>query len=586
MNDAATGDGLDRGLSESRAPTDAQMNELRRLLLAPEQNQLLRLQERLDEARPRAENVSELLPEAVALRTRKDRQLQTALMPTVEEAIGISVKRDPHRLVDAIFPVMGPAIRKAIAHAFSEMVQSLNQTLEHSLSIKGLRWRLEAFRTGKSFAEVVLSHTLLYRVEEVFLIHKQTGLLLQHAALDPEATEDSDLVSGMLTAIQDFVHDAFRAGKEGALESLQVGDLNVWIEQGAHAALAAVIRGSAPRDYRRVLEDARDAIHVLEAEALEEFRGDPAPFIAARPHLENCLKMQAETKSKKPSPALWATTGLLLALLGVWLFFYIRDSLRWSDYIERLKAQPGIVVVSSEREGGKFHVTGLRDPLAADPASLLAQTKLDPEDVVGRWEHYQAASPEFITARARILLDPPQSISFEAEGGALRAEGFASRQWITEAHRLASFIPGVASFDASKLTDADAVLHEIESVGQRIQNRTIRFEVGSAEIRADQSTALDQLASDVERLRALAQSIGREVHIDISGYNDPTGTETINAQLRSLRADNIRAALVSRGIAPEQVSAAGADTANIPRNALDRKVNFAVRLAEAANRNK
>jgi hypothetical protein len=32
-------------------------------------------------------------------------------MPVVEEAIGISVKKNPQRLVDAIFPVMGPAIR-------------------------------------------------------------------------------------------------------------------------------------------------------------------------------------------------------------------------------------------------------------------------------------------------------------------------------------------------------------------------------------------------------------------------------------------------------------------------------------------
>ncbi|NJM53355.1 MAG: hypothetical protein HC846_08145 [Blastocatellia bacterium] len=55
------------------------------------------------------------------------------------------------------------------------MVQSLNQSLEHSISPKGLRWRIEAWQTGKSFAEVVMLNSLIYRVEEVFLIHRETG---------------------------------------------------------------------------------------------------------------------------------------------------------------------------------------------------------------------------------------------------------------------------------------------------------------------------------------------------------------------------------------------------------------------------
>ena len=60
------------------------------------------------------------------------------------------------------------------------MLESLNTTLEHSLSWRSLRWRLDARRTGKSFAEIVLLNTLVYRVEQVFLIHRPSGLLLQH----------------------------------------------------------------------------------------------------------------------------------------------------------------------------------------------------------------------------------------------------------------------------------------------------------------------------------------------------------------------------------------------------------------------
>jgi outer membrane protein OmpA-like peptidoglycan-associated protein len=107
----------------------------------------------------------------------------------------------------------------------------------------------------------------------------------------------------------------------------------------------------------------------------------------------------------------------------------------------------------------------------------------------------------------------------------------------------------------------------------------IKFEPGSADIRADQAAALDELARDIERLRALAQSTGSEVRLSISGYTDPTGSEAINAALRRQRAENILSALISRGIRQEGLSASAADAT--ARANQDRKVNFAVSLADA-----
>ena len=74
---------------------------------------------------------------------------------------------------------------------------------------------MTAWRTGKSFAEVVLLNTLVYRVEQVFLIHAQTGLLLQHVVADAVTAQDADMVSGMLTAIRDFARDSFGGTRRG-----------------------------------------------------------------------------------------------------------------------------------------------------------------------------------------------------------------------------------------------------------------------------------------------------------------------------------------------------------------------------------
>ena len=99
---------------------------------------------------------------------------------------------------------MGPVIRKAVAAALQEMVQNLNQVLSEGLSFRSWRWRVQAWRVGKSYAEYVLIKSLQYRVELVLLIHRETGLLLQDVCLPQVVREDPELVSAMLTAIYVF----------------------------------------------------------------------------------------------------------------------------------------------------------------------------------------------------------------------------------------------------------------------------------------------------------------------------------------------------------------------------------------------
>ncbi len=584
MTDAAVQEGPDEAADNSSDPTTDDLSELRGLLLAPEQIQLSKLQERLDNLARRADDVSRVLPSALTLSLNRDDKLASALMPTVEKAIGVSVRKNPQRLVDAIFPVMGPAIRKSIANAFSEMVQSLNQTLEYSVSLKGLKWRLEALRTGKSFAEVVLSHTLLYRVEQVFLIHRESGLLVQHVEVGAAAVQDVDLVSGMLTAIQDFVHDSFGAEKSDALDSMRVGELTVWIERGSQAVLAAVFRGKAPGELRRLMQDALDSIHVEQREVLENFDGDTTPFAASRPHLESCIQMQTESVvRKKPSPILFAAVALIVLALGLWLFFSIRESRRWNDYVSRLNAEPGLVVVSAEKRRGKYHITGLRDSMAADPAALLGASGIDPADVVTRWEPYQASHPEFVLARVTRLLDPPATVLLSVEGGALVARGAAPHDWIKAARVIAQMMPSVTGFNEASLIDQDLARSEIGSVMQQIERGAIRFAVGSAELTPDQRDELNRVMTEIERLVLLARLLGVPARVEVWGHADQSGSQQINDRLIAARAEQVMSALLEVGGDKAAIEIADPKASSKLRE-YTRTATFKVKLIEAQSK--
>ena len=191
---------------------DESLKELRNLLLGEEQRQITALQERLDDPTLRSRETSSVVAEAIRLRREQggETALREALAPSVEASLKESIRKDASVLADVLFPVMGPAIRKSVAESIRAMLESFNRALESSLSIQGIKWRLEALRTGRSYAEVVLLRTLLYRVEQVFVIHKKTSLLLLHAVGPDVAAQDADMVTGMLSAIQDFVGDFAR----------------------------------------------------------------------------------------------------------------------------------------------------------------------------------------------------------------------------------------------------------------------------------------------------------------------------------------------------------------------------------------
>lgn len=534
--------------------------ELRRLLLGPWQAEVDRLKHRLDDPGLHAGEVSAVLPAAVILSSSHEGKLAEALTPTVEEILKVSVRRDPKTLVDALFPVMGPAIRKAIFETVKRMIQSFDQIIGQSFSWRGLKWRIEAFRTGKSFGEVVLLHSLLYRVEQVFLIHKETGLLLQHVVTESATAQEPDMVSGMLTAIGDFMHDSFRTEREETLDTVQMGELTLWVEQGPKAVIAGLIRGNPPESLRQSFIEALEMIHVEQRRALESFEGDAAPFETARHHLESCLSAQYKAGKRRISPLTLLVAGILAAALGWWGLRAVQSNLRWTEYVRRLSAEPGIVIVDSGRRNGRRFLSGLRDPLAADPSVLLKDAGIDPHEVVFRWEPYYALNDGFILVRARRLLDPPETVSLRFDNGVLTVEGVASHQWVRELRERSPAIPGIARFRETNLVDRD--LEELAALRDRLEKSVLRFATNTTTLLPDQDETVEEVVARTSRLQVLSALIGVTLRIEVVGHADSSGLEGKNYSLSQRRADAIRSLLVSGGVDPAILSAEGVGIRN------------------------
>ena len=561
--------------------SDRAFEELRHIIVSPEQEQIVEIRSRIENPERRVEDVSSVVAEAIQLRRQQGdaAALSQALAPTVEETLRESVQKDPHILADALFPVMGPAIRKSITETLRSMLESFNEALEHSLSVRGLRWRIEAVRTGKPFAEIVLMHSLLYRVEQVFLIHRETGLALGHVTAASVATQDPSLVAGMLSAIQQFVRDSFASPRQESLDSMTVGGMEVWIEEGPHAVLAAVIRGHAPADYRVAMKQVLEGIEGEFGAALVNFEGDTGPFRRAETRLETLLVTHYREKSasaRRPWMAI-AAGALLLGIVTGWISHTVYQNRQWSKFVHSLSQHPGIVVTSYGKSGGHWHIRGFRDPLASDPASDLTRSGLDAGKADLELAPFYSLDDAIVTERATSLLAPPAGVTLTERTGTLAASGIASSAWTARFYERAPLIAGVLSVDTTRLRNREIAA---------LESTVLTFPLGRADLDSGQQDVVARTERDLTAIRQYADHTSRQATVWIVGHTDSSGVESTNQKLSNQRAAAIAVILVRDGVPKGVLIPRGVGTAQPLRTEqsdqaqhLNRSVTFRVNLS-------
>jgi hypothetical protein len=244
---------------------------------------------------------------------------------------------------------------------------------------------------------------------------------------------------------------AAEAAKFAELRSLIVGsEQRELVDLKAHLA----DRAARTQEISGVLPDAiaqsagrPDLVRAL-GPAVEQaisasVRKDPGPMAdALLPAIRRALRNSLREALAPLATLAWAA----ILVGGIWTFQAVRERDRWNSYLERLDAEPGIVVVQSGRRNGKFFVTGLRDELATDPATLVEASGLSAASVESRWEPYQAVEAAFVPERARRLLRPPAGVTLSYSDGVLTATGTAPAEWVNDSQRIAPVLAGVRNF--------------------------------------------------------------------------------------------------------------------------------------------
>lgn len=241
--------------------------------------------------------------------------LVAMLSPVLGDAIRQKIRDAREEMIEALYPIIGQTIARAVNEAVRNLARTIDAQMRTSFDPGRVVRRLKARISGVSNAEMALREALPFEVEEIFLIHRETGLLLRHRSHELEESPDTDLISGMLTAIRDFAQEAFGRGEEGQLDEIQYGNRRIVIEAARYTYLAVVVDGIEPPDFRSEMRQLAVEINLTCEETLQNYKGDSTPFIAVDEALQSLI-----TPTLPPSSQLSTTQKrVLLGGVGVTL---------------------------------------------------------------------------------------------------------------------------------------------------------------------------------------------------------------------------------------------------------------------------
>jgi hypothetical protein len=559
--ESGDGDRVEPVLRETPAHA-SEFDRLKSILFGDERGTLAALDARVGEIEAAQRELPARLP--AAIERAQQARIAKSLARPVTEALGSAVEQNRQLIVDVLFPVIGPAIRKAMAEALRNLVADLNGAIESSLTPRGIRWRIESWRSGVPYAQIVLKHTLNYGIDHVFLIERDSGLVLDRESAPRLPELDADAIAGMLTAIGAFVRDSVGRDGSGTLDSARVGEHLLWVVEGPRANLACFIHGVPPAKLHALLEQRLEAIHTALAtgsdatgEAMRQSLHPDALMRDARIDASSIL-----AKSRWP---VYLIAFVAVTLTAWFIAQHMRDD-AWIDEVRAtLAAHAGFVTTRIERDGGALKVQGLLDPDAAplDAATLGGAHARMPLKLATTG--YVSADDAIVARRARRLLDAPAGVTIDAHDGTLTIGGRAAAAWSDKARDRAAWVAGArrVDFNVAREDDAAAAARAaLVEIARAMPSKFVAF-ARETELSAESYWVVDAIVVDAARAAALGSAAGVPVEWIATGTNDDPGSDATNTRVRSARAQWLADTLRARGltnvaVAPDDDAAARA----------------------------
>ena len=473
--------------------------------------------------------------------------ISEALGSEMGKAIKTQIEMEKDAMVDALYPVIGDTISKYMV----EVVKEINRKVEKTLSPEGFKRKLKARLRGVSEAELILQESVGCHVQAIFLIDKDSGLIIQEVQQSGEQELNSEMIAGMLTAIRSFANDCIVSGSE--LDTIDYGNWQIHLEVAGYCYLAVVLKGEPNKSFinkiRRVFGD----IVLNYGDAIEKFEGNIDTIPPKIKHdLERLIEPENELQEKPFSPkySLFLLAFILAAILIPWGILSYRS--QNAHHIERvtairLDAVPELSVYRLEptvQQGtliveGRLPSAYLRDKAAAIGQNIARQNKIKFDNRITTVD--VPVNPSLLAGEIARLTElfnrqPEVAIKANHQFSQLSIEGFVL-DGNTQESIVESFtrIPGIKQIIIN-------INNELPKIAARIY-----FDSFSNQV---------DLANNSRQIESVISFLNRypQLNLKLRAYSDGIGSKQINLQLNRQRCANLKEVLTARSIEPSRLA--------------------------------
>lgn len=169
---------------------------------------------------------------------------------TITKTLKLQIEDSQDDVIEALYPIMGKLIKKSIVYEISKLSEKINKTLKEKFSIKQVFKRL--LKGENNDADVILQEVFEPIIEEVFVVEKNSGLLV--GSYSKGNIADKDMVSGMLTAIKSFAEDAFHKENQD-LEDIKFETFQLSIQNFKSIYIAVACSGVLNINFKEELQN-------------------------------------------------------------------------------------------------------------------------------------------------------------------------------------------------------------------------------------------------------------------------------------------------------------------------------------------
>ena len=491
--------------------------------------------------------LADAIPQAISQQIHTDpEEVAEALAPTMGRAFKKQIEIAEDTVVDALYPIIGSTITKYMA----ETIRAINQQIEDTLSVEGIKRKIRAKLQGVSEAELILKAAQPFTVQAIFLIHKTSGLVICDIQADDAHRLESEMVAGMLTAIRSFGNDCITtAGSVSELDAIDYGTSKIILEVAGYCYLAIVVAGTPHGAFIGKMRRTLGKLVKNYSELIEQFDGDPATIPSQVYTLLQDLKdddVQGKKRKNQPSPLLLLSLTVFSAILipwGIWQYQsrVIRDVENKTALALASTPELAVYRLNVNSDGGTLKLTGrVPNQILRSQAERIAAANAQKWLIDNQILSVEVpADPVLAAAEVKRVV----KVLNQMDGTAISAHYLAGKVSVK------GIISRIA--DAQTIQNAFEQIPGVKSVSSavRVQSLWIErfyFEPNLATLtRADLALKLGEVKFFLDRHPMK--------HLKIVGYSYDRRSKIAAQQLALERAKTVQQALINQGIDPSRL---------------------------------